>query len=190
MITEPPYEVTEFGWGEFETRIQLHFHDAMEKPVDIIHMLVLYPPNNLPASTKKVGNACLLCHLRLRGGWIVAHDLRMNVQPVVSEFYDELVFNEPTEFFYKKLMAGPDRVAPPLPFMEHLPTYSDVAVQKALAQAQRFVTQEVQDTKDLLLNADIEIKELKERIAEHTKKKKQADKAAAAAAASAAHGAA
>jgi len=108
-------------------------------------------------------------------------------QPVVSEFYDELVFHEPTEFFYKKLMAGPDRVAPPLSFLEHLPTYADVAVQKALAQAQQFVTKEIQDTKDLLLHADIEIKELKERISEHTKKKKQADKAAAA---SAAHGAA
>lgn len=56
VLTEPPYEVSEFGWGEFETRIQLHFHDAMEKPVDIIHMLVLYPPNNQPASTKKVGS--------------------------------------------------------------------------------------------------------------------------------------
>jgi transcription initiation factor IIF auxiliary subunit len=54
VLTEPPYEVTEFGWGEFETRIQLHFHDPNEKPVDIIHMLALYPPNNQPASTKKV----------------------------------------------------------------------------------------------------------------------------------------
>lgn len=98
----------------------------------------------------------------------------------MSEFYDELVFNEPTEFFYKKLMAGPDREAPPLSFLEHLPTYSDVAIQKTLAGAQRFVTQEIQDTKDLLLNADIEIKELRDRIAEHTKKKKQADKAATA----------
>lgn len=53
-LTEPPYEVTEYGWGEFETRIQLHFHDPNEKPVDIIHMLVLYPPGNQPASTKKV----------------------------------------------------------------------------------------------------------------------------------------
>lgn len=30
----------------------------------------------------------------------------VNLQPVISEFYDELVFTEPTEFFYKKLMAG------------------------------------------------------------------------------------
>lgn len=104
----------------------------------------------------------------------------------MSEFYDELVFNEPTEFFYKKLIAGPDREAPPLSFQEHLPTYSDVAVQKTLANAQQFVTHEIQDTKDALLNAEIELKDLRERIAEHTRKKKQADKAAAAAAASAA----
>jgi YEATS domain-containing protein 4 len=54
VFTEPPYEVTEYGWGEFEVRIQIHFHDPLEKPVDIIHMLVLYPPANQPPSTKKV----------------------------------------------------------------------------------------------------------------------------------------
>lgn len=93
------------------------------------------------------------------------------LQPVVSEFYDELVFNEPTEFFYKKLMAGPDRQAPPLALQDHLPTYSDVEVLKTLAHAETFVTKEIQDTKNLLLSADMEIKELKERIAEHAKKK-------------------
>jgi hypothetical protein len=104
----------------------------------------------------------------------------------VSEFYDELVFNEPTEFFYKKLMAGPEREAPPHPMQEHLPTYSDVAILKTLAQAQQFVKDEIHDAKDLLIHTDIEIKELKERIAEHTKKKKMADKQAAAAAAASA----
>ncbi|KAG1704230.1 hypothetical protein DVH05_006240 [Phytophthora capsici] len=149
VLTEPPYEVTELGWGEFETRIQIYFHDPNERPISIIHLLVLYPPNSQPASTKK---------------------------PVVSEFYDELVFNEPTEFFYKKLMAGPDRQSPPLAMQDHLPTYSDVEVLKTLARAETLVSNEIQDTKNLLVNADIEIKELKERIAEHTKKKKQADK--------------
>uniref|UniRef100_H3HCS3 YEATS domain-containing protein n=1 Tax=Phytophthora ramorum TaxID=164328 RepID=H3HCS3_PHYRM len=152
VLTEPPYEVTELGWGEFETRIQIYFHDPNERPISIIHLLVLYPPNSQPASTKK---------------------------PVVSEFYDELVFNEPTEFFYKKLMAGPDRQAPPLAMQDHLPTYSDVELLKTLARGESFVKKEIQDTKNLLLSADMEIKELKERIAEHTKKKKQADKLAA-----------
>lgn len=67
VLTEPPYEVTEFGWGEFETRIQIHFHDASEKPVDIIHMLVLYPPGNQPASTKKVRvRTCRVCGIVIR----------------------------------------------------------------------------------------------------------------------------
>ncbi|CAI5744581.1 unnamed protein product [Peronospora destructor] len=153
VLTEPPYEVTELGWGEFETRIQIYFHDPNERPISIIHLLVLYPPNSQPASTKK---------------------------PVISEFYDELVFNEPTEFFYKKLMAGPDRQSPPpLTMQDHLPTYSDVDVLRTLARAETFVKKEVQDTKTLLLSAELEIMELKERIAEHTKKKKQADKLAA-----------
>lgn len=131
---------------------------------------------------------------------------RHAVQPVISEFYDELVFNEPTEFFYKKLMAGalrrtrvfvgmevdrshfstdasrptgPDRQAPPHPLQEHFPAYSDVAVLKTLAQAQEFVGKEIQEAKDLLLHTDIELKELRERVAELTKKKKLADKSAA-----------
>ena len=99
---------------------------------------------------------------------------------MISEFYDELVFNEPTEFFYKKLMAGPDRQSPPLTMQDHLPTYSDVEVLKTLARAETFVKKEIQDTKTLLLSTELEIMELKERIAEHTKKKKQADKLAAA----------
>ncbi|ETI45331.1 hypothetical protein F441_10004 [Phytophthora nicotianae CJ01A1] len=153
VLTEPPYEVTELGWGEFDTLIQIYFHDPNERPISVIHHLVLFPPNSQPASTKK---------------------------PVVSEFYDELVFNEPTEFFYKKLMAGPDRQSPALAMQDHLPIYSDVEILKTLARAENFVKKEVQDTKNLLLSADMEIKELKERIAEHTKKKKQADKMAAA----------
>jgi hypothetical protein len=100
----------------------------------------------------------------------------------LSEFYDELVFNEPTEFFYKKLMAGPDKEAPPHPMQEHFPSYSDVTILKSLADAKIFVDQEIQNTKDLILNTDIELKNLKEKIAEHTKRRKLEKTAAAAAA--------
>lgn len=35
-IRSPPYEVTEFGWGEFMINITVHFHpDSGEKPVTI-----------------------------------------------------------------------------------------------------------------------------------------------------------
>ena len=54
MLTEPPYEVSEYGWGEFESKIQIYFHDPEERPVEMLHLLVLYPPGNQAATTKKV----------------------------------------------------------------------------------------------------------------------------------------
>ena len=33
MLTAPPYEVTETGWGEFEIVIKIYFHDPNERPV-------------------------------------------------------------------------------------------------------------------------------------------------------------
>ena len=33
VITKPPYEVTETGWGEFEVVIKIHFQDPNERPV-------------------------------------------------------------------------------------------------------------------------------------------------------------
>ncbi|RHY31084.1 hypothetical protein DYB32_003769 [Aphanomyces invadans] len=165
VLTEPPYEVSEYGWGEFETRIQIHFQDPDEKPVDKIHMLVLYPPGNQIASTKK---------------------------PVVSEFYDELVFNEPTEFMYKKLMTGtvlhpltpcpdrmrflnlacfkldhdtgPEKQAPPNPLQEYWPVYSEAQDLKLLADANAFISRELAMVKALLVEADIEAKEVKEKL--------------------------
>ncbi|OQR92081.1 hypothetical protein ACHHYP_04112 [Achlya hypogyna] len=153
VLTEPPYEVSEYGWGEFETKIQIHFQDPDEKPVDIIHMLILYPPGNQVASTKK---------------------------PVVSEFYDELVFNEPSELMYKKLMAGPEKQAPPNPLQEHWPVYSEIHDTQLLTDAQSALAAELAQAKKLLIEADIEAKELKEKIAAFEAQKKQEAKAKAA----------
>ena len=33
VITKPPYEVTETGWGEFEVVIKIYFNDSNERPV-------------------------------------------------------------------------------------------------------------------------------------------------------------
>ncbi|CAG8657747.1 45343_t:CDS:2, partial [Gigaspora margarita] len=38
-VTEPPFQLTRFGWGEFPIRIQLIFVDNKNKPVDLIHNL-------------------------------------------------------------------------------------------------------------------------------------------------------
>lgn len=33
IVTKPPYELTETGWGEFEIVIKIYFHDQNERPV-------------------------------------------------------------------------------------------------------------------------------------------------------------
>ncbi|XP_023248618.1 uncharacterized protein LOC106637354 isoform X2 [Copidosoma floridanum] len=40
-VTSPPFHLARLGWGEFPVRIQLHFTNAINKPVDIIHHLTL-----------------------------------------------------------------------------------------------------------------------------------------------------
>ena len=46
-VFQPPYEVTETGWGEFEASIRIFFRDPDEDPVDIAHLIKLY---HTPAS--------------------------------------------------------------------------------------------------------------------------------------------
>lgn len=75
ILTKPPYEVTETGWGEFEVAIKLHFHDQTERPVTIYHILKLFQSpvvegESVPQDTK---------------------------QGLVSEAYEEIVFQEPTQ---------------------------------------------------------------------------------------------
>ncbi|CEP11865.1 hypothetical protein [Parasitella parasitica] len=78
-VEQPPFEVSETGWGEFEIMIKIHFHSiASEKPISLYHHLRLHPyeddANGQPWPKDK---------------------------PVMSLLYDELVFNEPTESLYQ-----------------------------------------------------------------------------------------
>ena len=40
-VSRPPFHLTRLGWGEFPVRVQLEFTDGRNKPVDIIHNLLL-----------------------------------------------------------------------------------------------------------------------------------------------------
>ncbi|XP_055952514.1 YEATS domain-containing protein 2-like [Argiope bruennichi] len=40
-ICSPPFHLIKRGWGEFEVRVQIFFHDPRNKPVDIQHTLKL-----------------------------------------------------------------------------------------------------------------------------------------------------
>ncbi|KAG7354386.1 YEATS family protein [Nitzschia inconspicua] len=83
-LTTPPYKVTERGWGEFEAQIHIHWKDATEKTTIVNHTIKLYPPgtppNVLPTDTET---------------------------PVVAETYDEVVFTDPSESFFRALTEVP-----------------------------------------------------------------------------------
>lgn len=47
IVTKPPYELTETGWGEFEIVIKIYFHDPNERPVSERNLLKRYLQNRL-----------------------------------------------------------------------------------------------------------------------------------------------
>ncbi|CAF0861815.1 unnamed protein product [Brachionus calyciflorus] len=76
VLTKPPYEVHETGWGEFEITVKIFFADPNEKPLTIFHLLKLFSTDQDVIQGKK--------HL-------------------VNEYYDEIIFHEPSQFFYQLL---------------------------------------------------------------------------------------
>ncbi|KII72246.1 YEATS domain-containing protein 4 [Thelohanellus kitauei] len=75
-VVEPPYEVHETGWGEFEASIKIFPIDSAEKPIVLYHIIRLFPLN----------------------AELVTQD-----NSIVSEYYDEMVIFEPTGSIYRAL---------------------------------------------------------------------------------------
>jgi YEATS domain-containing protein 4 len=65
VITDPPFEVSENGWGEFVIHIKITFKNARFKPLSLSHQLHLHHP--LTANPKLDA-------------------------PVVSQIFDEIIF--------------------------------------------------------------------------------------------------
>ncbi|CAF3614644.1 unnamed protein product [Rotaria socialis] len=76
VLNQPPYEIEESGWGEFETQITIFFADPCEKPV------VFY------------------FHLKL---FSTEPDIVVGRKPLVNEYYDELVFQEPSDLLARAI---------------------------------------------------------------------------------------
>ncbi|OIR57853.1 MAG: transcription initiation factor IIF auxiliary subunit [Amphiamblys sp. WSBS2006] len=75
-VTEPPFEITETGWGEFEILVQIHCRDVCSQPIEVRHGLKLVTSAARNEKKKNTWGS--------EGG--------MNItRPLVSEFYDEIV---------------------------------------------------------------------------------------------------
>ncbi|SCU80443.1 LAMI_0B02410g1_1 [Lachancea mirantina] len=95
-VETPPFELTETGWGEFEINIKIHFIDeANEKMLNFYHHLRLHPykQGENPVVKKESSG-------------------EEPITEVESVFYDEIVFNEPNEDFFKILMNSTESVLP------------------------------------------------------------------------------
>lgn len=77
-VSSMPYQVSEYGWGEFEVLITITFLDSAEKSVELVHPLHLFHQDGSVSS-----------------------------RPVVVEYYDEIVFQDPTEKLLNLLKNTP-----------------------------------------------------------------------------------
>ncbi|XP_055942351.1 YEATS domain-containing protein 4-like [Argiope bruennichi] len=134
----PPYGVTETGWGEFEIVIKIFFQDSNERPVTIYHFLKLF-------DREKDGN------------------VKMGTAPVNSEFYDELVFMDPTAKMYR-LLTHPKLNTPAPP--SHKTDYEEKKIRdlQKILNAKKKVKQEIAELKAALASAKENILKLKSQV--------------------------
>ena len=133
-VTQHPFEITESGWGEFEARLSLHFKSPHEKSIDTIQPLRLHPDPTGPVGNPK--------------------------DPVISERYDEVVFTDPHESFFRLLAAGQQAPLPGHPYQQLFYRFSDASNLQQLAAARDYVHTELEEVKERILRAEAQIKTL------------------------------
>ena len=139
VVTKPPFEVQETGWGEFEVVIKIHLQDPNERPVTLYHILKLFEtdPVNKTINVKK---------------------------NIVSEFYDEIVFHEPS-LLLQQLLTSPVYLPPQT--HRHESNFEDKADKTlaAIMAAKNKVRHEITDLRERLRVAQDMIVKYKQEIA-------------------------
>ncbi|KAH8251182.1 hypothetical protein KR032_001552 [Drosophila birchii] len=87
IVVKPPYEITETGWGEFEVVIKIYFNDQTERPVTCYHILKLFQSPVVD-------------------GELTSSTTMDTKKGLVSESYEEIVFQEPTQIMQHYLLLS------------------------------------------------------------------------------------
>jgi Fe2+ transport system protein B len=86
---------------------------------------------------------------------------------VVSEIYDEVVFTDPSESFFQRLVDV--RYAPSVEakYSQHMhfKTFSDTVDVHALLEAEKFLQQQLRDAKERLKSVDEDLEQVDEDLA-------------------------
>jgi len=120
-LTKPPYEVVEYGWGEFEIGATVWFADNLEPPAKLSMQLHLF----------KFGAA----------------KSEVSMDPVYNESYETLTFKDPTQSFFTLLRRFPE--PPELPQIREWAPAAELgedAVVARLSEAEKAVKERLKDT--------------------------------------------
>ncbi|XP_015783472.1 YEATS domain-containing protein 4-like [Tetranychus urticae] len=138
IVTKPPFEVTETGWGEFEVSIKLYFMDPNERPITIYHILKLFETD--PISKQ------------------------INIKKyIISEFYDEIIFQDPSAMMQQLLTNTRQLTIGPY---KHETDFEDKKTKTiaSIQSAKIKVKSEIEELKDRLKQTQTTIAKLKENI--------------------------
>lgn len=80
---------------------------------------------------------------------------------MINEYYDELVFNEPSSEFTQMLMAGPSTILAAHPLQSFLPVYEEAKDMQLIASAQRWADEELDVLREKVVRVDIDLKKAK-----------------------------
>lgn len=141
VITKPPFEVTETGWGEFEIIMKVYFTDPAERPVTIYHILKLFETDPI---SKRINVKKTLC----------------------SEFYDEIIFQDPSPIMYEALTASNQSSTGNMVVGRHDTDFEDKKKKtlSAIINAHNKVRHEISDLKDRLKKSQDAIAKYREEI--------------------------
>ena len=109
-VTQQPFELTEAGWGEFDIVVRLHFSkDTEEAPFELYH------------------------HLQLG---LDAHG-NPQKRPHLHEVFEEIVFWEPTEVFYNRVINHQPKAAPVSQLAQYFGKYDPSADYNRIQNARK-----------------------------------------------------
>lgn len=125
VVTKPPYEVTETGWGEFEIVIKIYFHDPNERPVTLYHILKLFQSET---------------------------NIMLGKKNLVSEFYDEMIFHDPSPMMQQLLTSSRQLTLGPYKHETDFEEKKDKTLH-AILSAKNKIRYEINDLKERLKQA-------------------------------------
>lgn len=136
VVTKPPYEITETGWGEFEIIVKIFFIDPNERPVTLYHLLKLFQSDT---------------------------NVMLGKKTVVSEFYDEMIFQNPTAMMQQLLTTSRQLT---LGAYKHETEFSELETKtkEKMDAARKKINFEISDLKERLKASRESINSLKNEI--------------------------